>query len=68
MNLDPFVILTFFGEMFLRAGVVAVFITVGVMGLLVGLVALGTRRARRRWTDAEEECEGLESFTWTKQV
>ncbi|MCX4583535.1 hypothetical protein [Streptomyces sp. NBC_01481] len=66
MNLDPFVLLTLFGEMFLRVGVVVAFITVGVMGLLVGFVALGTRRIRRRWTDSEEECEGLESFSWNE--
>ncbi|MET7616623.1 hypothetical protein [Streptomyces sp. NPDC005408] len=66
MNLDPFLILTFFGEMFLRVGIVAAFVTVGVTGLLVGLIALGARRVRRRWADAEEECEGLASFTWNE--
>ncbi|NUK10398.1 hypothetical protein HRW18_20910 [Streptomyces lunaelactis] len=39
-------------------------ITVGVTGLLVGLIALATRRVRRRRTDAEQECDGLRSFTW----
>ncbi|TQK52548.1 hypothetical protein FBY35_2989 [Streptomyces sp. SLBN-118] len=64
MNLDPFVILTTLGGLALRTGVMTAFITVGVMGLLVGLIALATRRARGRWTDAEVECAGLESFTW----
>lgn len=48
----------------LRAGVAAVLITVGVTGLLVGLIGLATRRVRRRRTDAEQECDGLRSFTW----
>ncbi|MER5459421.1 hypothetical protein ABT010_01735 [Streptomyces sp. NPDC002668] len=64
MHVDPFPVLEALVRQVLRVGVIALLLTVCAMGLLVGVLALGTRRVRRRRRGSEEECEGLESFTW----
>ncbi|WP_327325439.1 hypothetical protein OG735_25275 [Streptomyces sp. NBC_01210] len=64
MHVDPFPILEALVRQVLRVGVVTLLFTVCAMGLLVGVLALATRRVRRRRREAEEECGGLESFAW----
>ncbi|MFD3435899.1 hypothetical protein ACFWU3_00155 [Streptomyces sp. NPDC058685] len=64
MNLDPFLLLDAAIRFLLPVGVATLFATAAAMALLVGVFALLTRRARRRYTAAEEEGHGLDFFTW----